>query len=148
MELISSGLGYGVDHAATISAVLHIEGLCHDADLREFVQSQKEPRCACRRIAEERIIRIHTIDANVRPTGAHAINRDLPGLATRKQRWSTAGCWSNSRLQDSRFEQIAAVEGKFAETLLGSEAPDGRGSTVDFVDVSAYRDLLRLTAHI
>src|SRR5580704_8800846 len=107
--MISSGLGYRVDDAATIPAVLQIEGLRQDADLREFVQSQKEPGGACRRIAEDGIIRIHTIDEHVRPTRAHAINRDLPGLAARKQRRSTAGCWSNSRLQDSCLEEIVAV---------------------------------------
>src|ERR1700730_12331133 len=109
MEVIISGLGHHVDDAATIPAVLRIEGLRHDADLREFVQSEKEPRGACRRIAEERIIRIHTIDANVRPTRAHAVNRELPGVAARKQRWSAAGCWSDSRGKDSRLEQIPAV---------------------------------------
>ena len=104
MEAISSGLGYSIDDAATVPAVLHIEGLRQDPDLREFVQSQKEPGGTSRRISQDWIIRIHTIDAKVRPTWAHAINRDLPSLAIRKCRWSTAGCWSNSGLQYSRLE--------------------------------------------
>ncbi len=84
MKMISSRLGYRVDHAATIPAVRRVEGLRQNADLREFVQSEKKPGGACRRIAEDRIIRIHTIDANIRPTRAHAIDRDLPGIAARK----------------------------------------------------------------
>src|SRR5580704_8635591 len=109
MEVITSRLGHHVDDAATIPAVLRIEGLRQDADLREFVQSQKETSSACRRIAEKRIIRIHTIDSNVGPTRAHAVNRDPPGIAAREQRRSTTECWSDSRFQDSCLEQIPAV---------------------------------------
>src|SRR5690242_10826499 len=142
MEVISSGLGNRVDDAATVPAVLHVEGLRQDADLREFVQSQKEPGGSSRRVAQDRIIRIHAVDANVRPTWTHAINRDLCGRAIRKYRWSTAGCWSNSRLQDNRLEQIAAVYRKFGEGVLSNLATDCRSSAIDVVDVPADSHLL------
>jgi hypothetical protein len=43
MEVITSGLGYRVDDAATIPAVLRTEGLRQDADLHQFIQAEKEP---------------------------------------------------------------------------------------------------------
>ena len=64
---------------------------------------RKSPGVPCRRIAEDRIIRIHAIDADVCPTWTHATNRDLPDFAARQQRWNATGCWSDFRLELMRI---------------------------------------------
>src|SRR5215469_6267243 len=112
MEIIISRLGCQLDDATTIPAVFRVEGLGQDADLGQFIESEKKAGGTCWRIAKDGVIGIHTVDQNVCPTRPHAINRHLCGLAARKQRRSTAGRWGDPWLQDSGFEQIAAVQGK------------------------------------
>src|ERR1700683_156930 len=99
-------------------AVLRVEGLGQDADLRQLIETEKKPGCARGRIAEDRIGRIHTVDQNVRHIRAYPVNCHLPGLTARKQRGSTAGVGSDSRLQRNRTEKIAVVEGQFREAPL------------------------------
>ena len=99
-------------------AVLRVEGLGQNADLRQLIQTEKKPGSARGRIAADRIGRIHTVDQNVRHTRTYAINCHLPGLAARKQRRSTAGVRSDSRLQRNRTKKIAVVEGQFRQALL------------------------------
>src|SRR5215467_8515674 len=106
MEIIISRLGCQLDDATTIPAVFRVEGLRQDADLRQFIESEKKAGGTCWRIAKDGVSGVHTVDQDIRPTRTHAINRDLPRLAARKQRRSTAGSWRDSRLQDSGIEQI------------------------------------------
>src|SRR5262249_20319319 len=106
MRVITSRLGYRLDDATTIPAVLRTERLGQDADLRQCIQTKKKPGSARRRKAEHRIVCVHTVDENIRPIRTHTINRHLPGLAVRKQRRSAAGRWGNSRRQASRIKQI------------------------------------------
>src|SRR5580698_10499932 len=94
-------------------AVLRVEGLGQNLNLFQLIQTEKKSRSARGRIAENRIRRIHAVDQNVRHTRTYPINCHLPSLAVRKQRRSTAGVWSHSRLQRNRAKQIAVVEGQF-----------------------------------
>src|SRR5271170_3411197 len=99
-------------------AVFRVEGLGQNADLRQLIETEKKPGGARGRIAEDRIGRIHPVDQNVRHIRAYPVNCHLPGLSAGKQRRSTAGVWSNSRLQRNRTEKIAVVEGQFRQALL------------------------------
>src|SRR5580658_6728644 len=99
-------------------AVLRIEGLGQDVDLRQLTQTEKKSGSTRGRIAPDRIGRIHTVDQEVRHTRTDAINRDLPGLAVRKQRRRTAGVRSDSRLQQNCTKKIAVVERQLRQALL------------------------------
>src|SRR5580658_11066830 len=99
-------------------AVLRVEGLGQNADLRQLIETEKKPGRARGRIAEDRIRRIHAIDQNVRHTRTYPINCHLPGLTVRKQRRSTAGVWSDSGLERNRAKQIAVVERQVRQALL------------------------------
>src|SRR5262249_2279514 len=133
--------------APSIPAILRVESLGQGMDLRHFVEAKKEARSACRRIAKDGVIGIHTVDQNVCPTRTHTINRDLPRLAARKQRRSTAGSWGDSGLQDSGIEQIAAVDGKVGQACYWKEFTDSRGGAVDRRKVRADRHLLFQVAY-
>src|SRR5580692_11817735 len=119
-------------------AVLRVEGLGQDAYLGQLIQAEKKPGSARGRIAPERIGGIHTVDQNVRHTRTYSINCHLPDLTVRKQRRSTAGVWSHSRLQRHRTIKIAVVEGQFRQALRWNEslysrrrAVNGGGARVD-----------------
>src|SRR5579862_5754639 len=102
VKLVTARLAYQRDDGATMAAVLRVEGLGQNADLRQLIQTEKKAGSACGRIAEDRIGSIHTVDQNVRHTWTYAINGHLPGLAARKQRRRAAGIGSDSRLQRHR----------------------------------------------
>src|SRR5580693_3829316 len=99
-------------------AVLRVEGLGQNADLRQLIQPKEKSGSTRRGIAPDRIGRIHTVDQEVRHTRTDAINRDLPGLTARKQRRRTAGVRSDSRLQHNRTKKAAVVERQFHQALL------------------------------
>src|SRR5215469_2175240 len=131
MEIIISRLGCQLDDATTIPAVLRVEGLGQDANLRQFIESEKKAGGTCRRIAEDGVIGIHTVDQNVCPTRTHAINRHLSGLAARKQRRSTAGRWGDTRFQDGGLKETATIERKFSQAFLWKQTTDRGRSIVD-----------------
>src|SRR5271154_4921558 len=99
-------------------AVLRVEGLGQNADLRQLIQTEKKPGSARGRIAEDRIGRIHTVDQNVGHIRTDTINCNLPGLTARKQRRTTVGVGGDSRLQRNRTKKITVVEGQFRQALL------------------------------
>src|SRR5580700_5914461 len=99
-------------------AVLRVEGLGQNADLRKLMETEKKPGSARGRMAEDRIGRIHPVDQNVRHIRAYPVNCHLPGLPARKQRESTAGVRSDSMLRRNRTKKIAVVEGQFRQALL------------------------------
>src|SRR5580658_11332971 len=107
MKLVTARLGCHVDDGAAMPAILRVEGLRQNADLRQLIQTEKKPGSARWRIAEDRIRRIHAIDQNVRHTRTYPINCHLPSLTVGKQRRGTAGVWSHSRLQRHRTKKIA-----------------------------------------
>ena len=43
MKLVRAGFGDHLDNAAPIPAILGVEGLGENIDLRKFVQTQKQP---------------------------------------------------------------------------------------------------------
>src|SRR5215469_12772774 len=131
MEIIISRLGCQLDDATTIPPVFRVEGLGQDANLRQFIESEKKAGGTCWRIAKDGVIGIHTVDQNVCPSRPHAINRHLSGLAARKQRRSTAGRWGDSRLQDGRIKEIATIQGKFGQALRWKECTDSGVGIVD-----------------
>src|SRR5579863_7568872 len=118
VKLVTARLGCHVDDRAAMPAVLRIESLGQNLDLLQLIQAQEKTRSARRRIAEDRIRRIHAIDQDVRHTRTYPINCHLPSLAVGKQRRSTAGVWSDSGLERNRAKQIAVVERKFGQALL------------------------------
>src|SRR5271165_2173240 len=99
-------------------AVFGIESLGKNADLRQLIQTEKEPGSARRRIAEDRIGRIHPVDQNVRHARAYPVNCHLAGFTARKQRGTTTRIRLDSRLERNRTEKIAVVEGQFRQALL------------------------------
>src|SRR3984957_7063419 len=105
-------------------AVLRVEGLGQDAHLGQLIQTEKKPGSARRRIAPDRIGGIHAVDQNVRYNRTYPINCHLPGLTARKQRRSTAGVRSDSRLERNRTEKAGGVEGQFCQALLWKQFID------------------------
>src|SRR5580693_6333980 len=99
VKLVTARLGCHVDDSAAMPAVLRVESLGQDADLLQLIQAKKKTRSARRRITEDRIGGIHAVDQNVRHARTNAVNCNLRGLAAREQRWSTAGIWSDPRLE-------------------------------------------------
>src|ERR1700733_9022036 len=99
-------------------AILRVEGLGQNADLRQLIETEKKSGCARGRIAENRIRRIHAIDQHVRHTRTNPINCHLPSLTVRKERRTTAGVRSDARLQGNRTKEIAVVEGQLRQALL------------------------------
>src|SRR5580704_13142706 len=146
MKLVTARLGCHVDDGAAMPAILRVEGLRQNADLRQLVQAEKKPGSARGRITEDRIRRIHAIDQNVRHTRTYPINRHLPGLTARKQRRTTAGVGSDSGLQRNRTKEIAVVEGQVRQALLWNESLDGRRRAVNGGSVRADVRLLRKVA--
>src|SRR5580658_3937355 len=118
MKLVTAGLGCHVDDGAAMPGVLRVEGLGQNLNLFQLIQTEKETGSACWRKAENRIGRIHSVDQNVRHTRTYPVNCHLPSLTVGKQRRSTAGVWSHSRLQHNRTEKIAVVEGQVRQALL------------------------------
>src|SRR5580692_8442757 len=109
VKLVIARLGCQVDDSAAMPAVLRVESLGQDADLLQLIQAKKKTRSARRRITEDRIGGIHAVDQNVRHTRTNAVNCNLPGLAARKQRRSTAGVWSDSGLERNRTDRKSVV---------------------------------------
>ena len=101
-----------------MAAVLRVEGLGQNADLRQLIQTEKKTGSARGRIAEDWIGRIHAVDQNVRHVRTDPINSRLPRGTARKQRGSTTRIGRDSRLQRNRTEKIAVVEGQFRQALL------------------------------
>src|SRR5580692_5279421 len=123
-------------------AVLRVEGLGQNLNLFQLIQTEKETGSACGRKAENRIGRIHSVDQNVRHTRAYPVNCHLPSLTVGKQRRSTAGVWSHSRLQHNRTEKIAVVEGQVRQALLWNESLDRRRRAVNGGGARVDRGLL------
>src|SRR5580698_3781276 len=142
VKLVTARFGCHIDDSAAMPAVLRVEGLGQNADLIQLVQTEKKPGSACGRIAENRIGRVHTVDQNVRHTRTYPINCHLPSLTVRKQRRSTAGVWSHSRLQRNRAKKIPVVEGQFRQALLWKYSFDSRRRVINGGNVSADLRLL------
>src|SRR5580700_10466918 len=131
VKLVTARLGCHVDDSAAMPAVLRVESLGQNADLIQLVQTKKKPGSARGRIAENRIGRVHTVDQNVRHTRTYPINCHLPSLTVRKQRRSTAGIRSDSRLKRNRTKQIAVIKGQFRQALRWNESLDSRRRAVN-----------------
>src|SRR5579863_7571245 len=142
VKLVTARLGCHVDDRAAMPAVLRVESLGQNADLIQLVQTKKKPGSARGRIAENRIGRVHTVDQNVRHTRTYPINCHLPNLTVGKQRRSTAGVWSHSRLQRYRTIKIAVVEGQFRQALRWNESLYSRCRAVNGGGGRADRGLL------
>jgi hypothetical protein len=142
VKLVTAGPGCHIDDGAAMPAVLRVEGLSQHADLRQLIQAEKKPGSARGRIAENRIGRVHTVDQNVRHTRTYPINCHLPSLTVRKQRRSTAGIRSDSRLKRNRTKQIAVIKGQFRQALRRNESLDSRTRAVNGGGGRADRGLL------
>ena|ERR1700733_239596 len=142
VKLVTAGLGCHVDDRATMPAELRIESLGQNLNLFQLIQTEKKSGSACRRKAENRIGRIHSVDQNVRHTRTYAINCHLPSLTVGKQRRSAAGVWSHPRLQCHRTKKIAVVEGQFRQALRWNESLDSRRRAVNGGGARVDRGLL------
>src|SRR5580700_4432424 len=146
VKLVIARLGCHVDDSAAMPPVLRVESLGQDADLLQLIQAKKKTRSARRRITEDRIGRIHAIDQNVRHARTNAVNCNLPGLAARKQRRSTAGIRSDSRLKRNRTKQIAVIKGQVRQALLWNESSDSRRRAINGGGARVDRGFLRKVA--
>src|SRR5579862_3911872 len=126
VNLVTARLGDHPDNCATVSAILGIEGLRQNANLGQFIQAEKKSGGARGRIAEDGIGCIHPVNQNVRHARTCAVDCYLSGLAARKQRRSTAGVRSDSRLQRNRTKKIAVIKGEFRQALRWNETLDSR----------------------
>src|SRR5580704_3236046 len=142
VKLVTAGLGCHVDDGAAMPAVLRVEGLGQNLNLFQLIQTEKKSGSARRRIAEDWIGCIRAVDQNVRHTWTYPVNCHLPSLAVRKQRRSTAGVWSHSRLQRNRAKKIPVVEGQFRQALLWKYSFDSRRRVINGGNVSADLRLL------
>src|SRR5579863_6129905 len=115
VNLVTARFGDHLDNCATMSLVLRIESLSENTDLGKFIQPEEKSGSTRGRIAEDWVGRIHTVNKNVRHARTCAVDCYLSCLAARKQRRSTAGVRSDSRLQRNRTKKIAVIEGEFRQ---------------------------------
>src|SRR5580704_3115785 len=147
VKLVNARLGCHLDDGTTMPAILRVEGLGQNPDLRQFIQTEKKAGSPPGRISPHRIGRIHTVNQNVGHIRTDAIDCHLPRLTVRKKRRSTAGVRSDSRLQRNRAKKIAVVEGQFCQALLWKSSSDSRRRAVDPGNVREDRRLLRKVAY-